>query len=408
MKPHSHIIYLINFETKISMIAKNSIKTTPKYFRSIDGLRLLASINIVLLHLEVMGGLNDLHGSPAWLFRLIKGPAFHASIFFLLGGFIFTIKFASHSQNFKPLPFLRKRFSELFPLHAITTLMMVIIFAIRSSANGNLDPIKLIYSALLHLSLLYSFFPFFSYTLNTPSWALSAFFLCYLLFTPALKFVASIKSKRLLLLLSFLSFLPSLLWGLFYGALGTPKELYHFFHIFAPIRFFEFLTGMLLARFYQLSERPRSIYTALFSDLLSIISLGAIYLLLSLHNASSPLNSFLAYHVYVLPFYFILLYVVANEQGLISAILGLSFIRNIGKSSFYPYLLHIPLISLITYFCETFLGYKRFLHSPLNITLFMLLLYVSSAVYVSKFRKKRKPLALPQLQETKEKELVSS
>ncbi len=397
------------------MTAENTIKTTPKYFRSIDGLRLLASINIVLLHLEGLGGLNDLNGAPAWLFRLIKGPAFHASIFFLLGGFIFTIKFASHSQNFKPLPFLHKRFRELFPLHAISTLMMAVIFAIRSSSNGNLDLIKLIYSALLHLSLLYSFFPFFCYTLNTPSWALSAFFLCYLLFGPVLKFVASIKSKRLLLLFSFLSCLPPLLWGLFYGALGTPKDLYHFFHIFAPVRFFEFLTGMFLARFYQLSDRPRSIYTALLSDLLSIVSLVSIYRLLSLHTAESTLNSYLAYHVYVLPFYFILLYVVANEQGFISAILGLSFIRNIGKSSFYPYLLHIPLISLITYICENFFGYKRFLHSPINIILFMVPLYVLSAVYVSKFRKKRKPLILaasPEIKENmqviKESELVSS
>ncbi len=390
------------------MNAENSIKTTPKYFRSIDGLRLLASINIVLLHLEGIGGLNDLNGAPAWLFRLIKGPAFHASIFFLLGGFIFTIKFASHSQNFKAIPFLRKRFSELFPLHAITTLMMVIIFAIRCNAKGNLDLTKLIYSALLHLSLLYSFFPFSSYTLNTPSWALSAFFLCYLLFGPILKLVASIKSKRVLLLFSFLSCLPPLLWGLFFGALGTPSDLYHFFHVFAPIRFFEFLTGMLLARFYQLSNRPRSIYTALLCDLLTIVSLVSIYYLLGLRTTDSSLNSYLAYHVYVLPFYFILLYVVANEQGLISAILGLSFIRNIGKSSFYPYLLHIPLISLITYICETFFGYKRFLHSPINITLFMLLLYVLSAIYVSKFRKKRKPLVLPQVQETKERELVSS
>ncbi len=397
------------------MITESSIKTTPKYFRSIDGLRLLASINIVLLHLEVMGGLNDLNGAPAWLFKLIKGPAFHASIFFLLGGFIFTIKFAPHSQDFKPLPFLRKRFSELFPLHAITTLMMVIIFTIHSSVNENLDLTKLIYSALLHLSLLYSFFPFFSYTLNTPSWALSAFFLCYLLFTPALKFVASIKSKKLLLLFSFLCCLPPLLWGLLYGALGTPENLYHFFHIFAPVRFFEFLTGMLLARFYQLSYKPRSIYTFLLSDLLSIISLVSIYQLLSLHTTETSLNSYLAYHVYVLPFYFILLYVVANEQGIISAILGLSFIRNIGKSSFYPYLLHLPLISLITYICETFLGYKRFLHSPLNVTIFMVLLYLLSAVYVNKFRKKRKPLVLPQLKESKEikpeikeRELVNS
>lgn len=389
-------------------MTENTSKSTPKYFRSIDGLRLLASINIVLLHLEGIGGLNDLHGAPAWLFRLIKGPAFHASIFFLLGGFIFTIKFASHAQNFKSLPFLRKRFSELFPLHAITTAIMVIMFAIRYSADGNLNWIKLLYSTFIHCSLLYSFFPFFSYTLNTPSWALSAFFLCYLLFGPVLRLVTTIKSKKMLLLFSFLCCLPPLLWGIIYGALGTPENLYHFFHIFAPVRFFEFLTGMLLARFFQLSKKPDTILSALFSDFLSLFSLGSIYYMLSMRTATLSLNSYLAYHVYVLPFYIILLYVVANEQGFISRILGLSLIRNIGKSSFYPYLLHIPLISLITFICENAFGYKKFLHSPLNIVLFMLPLYGLSAVYVSKFRKKRKPLPLPQSQEIKEELLVSN
>ncbi|HEX2957175.1 MAG TPA: acyltransferase family protein, partial [Chitinispirillaceae bacterium] len=219
-------------------MADNTIKTTPKYFRSIDGLRLLASINIVLLHLEGIGGLNNLNGAPGWLFKLIKGPAFHASIFFLLGGFIFTIKFSSQAQNFKTLPFLRKRFSELFPLHIITTAIMIIMFVIRYSANEDFNLIKLFYSSLIHLSLLYSFFPFFSYTLNTPSWALSAFFLCYLLFGPVLRLIVPVNRKRLLLTLAFFCCIPVLLWGLLYGVLGTPEKLYHFFHIFAPIRFF--------------------------------------------------------------------------------------------------------------------------------------------------------------------------
>lgn len=373
-----------------------SQKISPKYFRSIDGLRLLASINIVLLHLEGIGGLNDLNGAPAWLFRLIKGPAFHASIFFLLGGFIFTVKFASQATNFRTYPFLRKRFSELFPLHAISTIIMVAAFVIKYGPEGNLSISKLLYSTILHLSLLYSFFPFFSYTLNTPSWALSAFFLCYLLFGPTLKIVANLKSKRVLLVLSALFCLPSLLWGLIFGALGTPESMYHFFHIFAPVRFFEFLTGMLLARFFQLStSKPSSFLSDLFADLLGIFSLVAIYCLLGFRSpVGQTLPSYLAYHFYILPFYFILLYVMASERGIISKILGLSFIRNLGKSSFYPYLLHIPLISIITLICEKVFGYYTLLHSPLNILIFIIVLYTFSAVYVGKFRKKRKPLNL--------------
>lgn len=378
-------------------MTKPAPKPANRYFRSIDGLRLLASINIVLLHLEGIGGLNDLNGAPAWLFRIIKGPAFHASLFFMLGGFIFTIKFAKHATEFKTVPFLRKRFSELFPLHAITTLIMVALFAIKHASPGSLDVVKLIYSGFIHLSLLYSFFPFSSYTLNTPSWALSAFFLCYLLFGIVLKYVVQLRNRKILLFLAFLSCTIPLSWGLLYGALGTPQHLYHFFHIFAPIRFFEFLTGMLMAHFFLLSSTDKkTFYSSILNDALTIVSLLMIYFLLHFRSKQHPLSTYLAYHAYVLPFYILLLYIVASEQGIIARILGLSFIRNIGKSSFYPYLLHIPLISLITYICERCFGYYKFLHRPLNIFLFIFLLYAGSALYVGKFRKKRKPLVLPQ------------
>lgn len=374
---------------------QNAEKLSTKYFRSIDGLRLLASINIVLLHLEAIGGLNDLNGTPAWLFKLIKGPAFHASIFFLLGGFIFTTKFASQAENFKTLPFLKKRFSELYPLHFMTTIIMVVVFIVKFGADSNLSIAKLVYSTFIHLSFLYSFFPFFSYTFNTPSWALSAFFLCYLLFGPALRIVAKITSKKVIIGLSILCCLPALMWGLLYGIIGTPEKFYHFFHIFAPVRFFEFFTGMLLARFFQLTSRNKgTTISHLSSDIICLFSFFVIYYLLGFRSKEQTLSSYLAYHFYALPIYFLLLYVVASEHGLISKILGLSIIRNIGKSSFYPYLLHIPVISVFTLICERVFGYYKFLHSPLNITIFMVILYGASTLYVNKFRKKRKPLQI--------------
>ena len=101
------------------------------YFSSIDGLRFFASLNIVLFHLEFMGGFNELNGSPGWFFRIIKGPTLHATFFFFLGGFIFTTKFFPALEHFNLKQFLFKRFRELYPLHLITTLLMTILFVME-------------------------------------------------------------------------------------------------------------------------------------------------------------------------------------------------------------------------------------------------------------------------------------
>ena len=370
----------------------SQLSGSKRYFNAIDGLRLIASVNIVLFHLEDIGGLYNLGGSPAWLFRVLKGPAFHATIFFILGGFIFATKFSAQAATFKTLPFIKKRLSELYPLHALTTVLMILIFMAHKIPSGSLDITKLFFSAFMHLSLLWSLFPFFSYQLNTPSWALSAFFLCYILFGPILRLTLQINKKRVLFLLSVLCFSIVLLWGLLYGAIGSTQNLYSFFHIFAPVRFFEFGIGMLLARFFQLTTgtRKNSLVRSIFNNSLILISVILIYQTLTLRTHPDKTISFIAYHSLLTPMYVVILYCLADERGLIPRILSIPFIRMIGRSSFYPYLIHIPLISSISLFCEKFLNYKKFLHEPLNITLFMVVLYGGSVLYMHKFRKKRK------------------
>ena len=41
-------------------MSENTLLKKPTYFTAIDGLRLFASINVVLFHLEKMGGFSDL------------------------------------------------------------------------------------------------------------------------------------------------------------------------------------------------------------------------------------------------------------------------------------------------------------------------------------------------------------
>lgn len=370
-----------------------TLPLSPKrYFLAVDGLRLLASINIVLFHLQGIGGLYDLHEKPQWIFTLLKGPAFHASIFFMLGGFIFTLKFSPHVATFNNLVFLKKRFRELYPLHATTTLAMLLLKIIHTAGTIDFNLPKVLFSGFMHLTLAWSLFPFFSYALNRPSWALSAFFLCYLLFGVALKQIARINSKRQCMLFALLCLVPLLLWGLLFKTLGTPEQLYPFFHIFAPIRFFEFLLGMVLARFFQLTNREnvRSLLRSLLNDGIIIVTLLLIISNLTLQTKNNPALTFFSYHLFMVPLYFLLLYGLATEQGFIARLLSTPIVRKTGRSSFYPYLLHIPLISYITYVCEHGFGYYKFLHRPVNIVGFMVLLYGGSYLYVNHARK-RKP-----------------
>jgi peptidoglycan/LPS O-acetylase OafA/YrhL len=363
-----------------------------RYFLAIDGLRLFASINIVLFHLQGIGGMYDLHEKPLWLFRIIKGPAFHASIFFMLGGFIFTIKFAEKAATFDNWSFIKKRFFELYPLHLITTLAMAALKFIHRYPTGDLDVPKLFYSVGIHLSFLWAFIPFNTYALNRPSWALSAMFLCYLLFGPTLNLIVRLTRKRMCMVVALCCLLPVLLWSLLYGALGTPGNLYPFFHIFAPVRFFEFASGMVLARFFQLSVRDsgKSLVKDIGNDLMIAVAAFLVFKNLELQKNGNGLTVFLSYHFIMLPLYFVILYGLATERGFIARLLSIPVVRKTGRSSFYPYLIHIPLISCIAYICEHGFSYYKVLHHPGNVAVFVVLIYTGAYFYVNHIRK-RKP-----------------
>ena len=55
-------------------------KIKPNYFPALDGLRLLASINIVMLHLGSSSALNYM-ADFKWVMPIINAPAFAAGIF---------------------------------------------------------------------------------------------------------------------------------------------------------------------------------------------------------------------------------------------------------------------------------------------------------------------------------------
>ncbi|MBN1129077.1 MAG: acyltransferase [Chitinispirillaceae bacterium] len=368
---------------------KNGISAAPsglaaspkKYFASIDGLRLIASINIVLFHLEQAGALDHLHGSPGWLFTILKGPAFHASLFFLLGGFIYCIKFAGKETTFDIRSFFWKRLKTLYPLHVATTLLMVLLCVISAS---HLNLPRLVLSTLLHFSGTWAFWPQKWYMLNSPAWALSAFFLCYLLLGHALRFTERFKTRGTLLGAMAGCFAVLFLWSGLYAAIGD-QSLYHQFHVFAPVRFFEFLIGMLLARRYLLNP-SRSTLPAFVNDLIVIVICVGIFFTARQEHYAGDRMAFFLYHSAMIPFYAVLVYRMAREGGFFASFFALKPVRSLGMCSFYPYLLHIPLSSLTCTIAKRVFGFDGLFHEPLPLIVFMIALYVGSALVWGRLR----------------------
>jgi peptidoglycan/LPS O-acetylase OafA/YrhL len=119
-------------------------------------------------------------------------------------------------------------------------------------------------------------------------------------------------------------------------------------------------------------------------------SMMIIFLILKFTNNTNGFRIYFNYHVTFVPLYFIILYGLATERGIISQVLTLPLFRKTGRSSFYPYLIHIPLISIITYSMERCFSYNEFLHRPLNVLVFILSLYTGAYLYVNHLRA-RKP-----------------
>ena len=97
-----------------------------EYFPAIDGLRLLASINIVFLHLQSSYAF-EYASSWGWIMPVVTAPAFAAGIFFVFAGFLFASKFSDPERRLPVIPFMFSRISRLYRCHVVCTLLMFIV-----------------------------------------------------------------------------------------------------------------------------------------------------------------------------------------------------------------------------------------------------------------------------------------
>lgn len=349
------------------------------YFPALDGLRLVASLNIVLLHLNASWCLMTFSTVPI-IGKIITGPMFSATLFFVLGGFIYFHLLSNKFSTLYTPRFLWSRLKKLYPLHAFATFLMVYVIWAKDNVK---DWYTLIASALSHLSLTWSFTPELFHSLNEPSWALTAFFIAYATMAWVGRFFNRIQSKRIMVTVMACLFTPTLLALFFWTQLDLFPEFKRIFHVSPTLRIFEFYFGMGLARLFQL-KKP-SIQSPWLRDGSIVLSIIISWFLVSTLKNIVDVPTYLIQKVYSVVFYGWLIWHLARNQGLIGKLFSMPIVQFLGKGSFYPYLLHIPLIGVFILISHA-LGFSGFFKLWWQPIAYILIIYIVSAFY-TKWRK---------------------
>lgn len=375
------------------------------YFPAIDGLRLMASINIVMLHLGSSNALAYMSDCK-WLMPIIDAPAFAAGIFYVFAGFLFASKFSDPERRIPVIPFVFSRIAKLYRLHFFMTLLMFLVLVFKFSGYTHLPSFseigdcfsagvaKMVHpwrSLLLHLSLLWSVVPDLGMKLNEPSWSLTSFFACYAI-TPWFSRWLFRQNRRTLWILFGAVFVPGIVWAVVFGATGNLwfdgyAAKYRFFHMFAPVRIFEYLFGMVIFRLYKegvFDFLKRDYVSGIAQGVLLAALYGSLFLMSPAYN---PGVNYFIHHSFPILVYGLFVLSLLSGKGFMARIFCIGIVRKVGRASFYPYLIHLPIITIAWGICN--------LNCPKNTVLLMLFIYTVSTLYMEfkTWRRKRKTAA---------------
>jgi peptidoglycan/LPS O-acetylase OafA/YrhL len=229
------------------------------------------------------------------------------------------------------------------------------------------DTIYAIKTLALHLTLSWAFVPKLGHQLNQPSWALSVFFLCYIL-TPSFSKFLNRQNKKTLWLLFLGTWLISLLAVVYF------KELPN------VIRGINFFSGMLLGKLF-INNAISLPAKAWLNDLLLLFT--AILLFSNIHFFRQ-FSVGLSYHIISPVLYSAFLLFLSNNKGVIVKVLSVSPIRDFGKVSFYAYLLHGVVIEFLHLYLDKVALWR---YNPFNnflATLIIIILLYGTCVLYNK------------------------
>ncbi|MFE7188156.1 acyltransferase family protein [Kitasatospora sp. NPDC057541] len=215
---------------------------------SLTGMRWIAALLVFLTHVSVAKpfdtpALNDFMSD-----YLSRAGFLGVGFFFVLSGFVLTW---SAKEGDRPSAFYRRRLFKLYPNHAVTWLVGLLLMAragAELTAAGTVPSLFLLQSWIPSLEVIGG--------TNGPSWSLACEVLFYLSFPVILPLVRRIRPERLWLWVGVMTaalFALPLIAQLLPGSPNSPWQplsfwRYWFVYFLPAARLPEFVLGILLAR----------------------------------------------------------------------------------------------------------------------------------------------------------------
>jgi peptidoglycan/LPS O-acetylase OafA/YrhL len=329
---------------------------------ALTGLRFFAALWVVLLHCQC----TAFRHLPAWCER-IRGRGFVAvSLFFVLSGFILTIKYASANRetDFRASSFWMARFARIYPVYVLALLLAAPLVFHQGTVTGRMG------SGVANLGLVQAWLPRTVGRWNLPGWSVSAEAFFYLSFPLIITIIGPAAGRSRLTAclcigaLWLVTLLPPLLvrcWN------PHDAQFWSTFLRFGPlIRLPEFLIGVVFGRLFVADVQQRKKISGTSWSTLAAV---AIVLLLARRQAIPlfPTASVLS------PLFGLLVCGLAHGGGVLQRALATRSLVYAGEVSYAFYILQKPVLEWL----------RRLNAWPTTLSGRMLLIYLVSLGLVS-------------------------
>lgn len=319
----------------------------PAHLRSIDGLRGVAALTVVIYHFFTNAG------NPEWrpflginLLRPLQDGWIGVNLFLILSGFCLFWPLARDPERpFYFELFMQRRFWRIVPAYYASLIIVPLAFwALREfHLGGETNQLPRSFpDVILHLLLLQSLSAESLRSWNTVTWSLSLEWTWYLFFPVAVWMFRRMGPWRAVAVFAAISVSYLVTCWLWLGPSSRLGEEQEFaIRSFLPGRLWEFGMGMFIAWAVARHRLSRG---------LAMAALVAVPVLLAGGHATAAIDPMLPVRntIYGAAFSLLLLVAVAGEGYLPSYLLEAAWIQKVGECSYSLYLFHLPVVVLLT------------------------------------------------------------
>ncbi|MEA3212772.1 MAG: hypothetical protein QOE70_5829 [Chthoniobacter sp.] len=372
-----------------------------KHLASVDGLRGVAALLIVIYHLFNLGG------NPEWrplrdinVLRPLHDGWIGVNLFLVLSGFcLFWPLARDPERSFQFGSFTQRRIWRIVPAYyASLILVPLALWLLRLGglwigvSGWPTSPLD----AVLHLALLHSFTVESLRSWNGVTWSLGLEWTWYLFFPIAVWMFRKLGPFRAIAALGVITLSYLVTAHVLVGPSRLLDEDQAFaIRTFLPGRLFEFGLGMLVASWIARHRLPR---------LFTILALVSVPVLLVIGHATTPIDPMLPVRntIYGVAFALVLLAATGSEDNPLHHLLEARWMQRIGEWSYSLYLFHLPVVILVTALLALtgINGPARFFLSLLSLPLIVALAKWQFAAFEKPFlnvrQKRTEPPVMPQ------------